>query len=77
MTEWEVCKCSRAFNTVHEKSPSVRSPPPSPTLTLVQTLTQIQGAGFAGEQSSVRQFHGGQFSDHGGDFTEGNFPVKI
>ena len=50
---------------------------PPLTLTFVQTLTQIQGAGFVGGESSVGQFHGGQYSDHGGNFTEGNFPVKI
>ena len=55
------------------KLPPVRFPP---TLTLAQTLTQIQGVGFVGggggEQSSV-----GQFSDHDGNFTWGNFPVTI
>ena len=50
------------------------------TLTLAQTLTQIQGTGLVGgvgEQSSVEQFQGGQFSDHDGNFTGGNFPVTI
>ena len=46
MTEWELCKCFRAFNTVHEKLPSVVLP--LPTLTLIQTLTQIQRDGFVG-----------------------------
>ena len=30
MTEWELCKCFRAFNTVHEKLSSVGLSPPYP-----------------------------------------------
>ena len=54
------------------------------TLTLAQTLTQIQATGRVGEgggESSVEQFQGGQFSDHDGNFTGGNlnsaFQTKI
>ena len=74
MKEWELCKCFRAFNTVHGKLLPVRFPL---TLTLAQTLTQIQGVGFVAGQSSVRQFQVGQLSDNGSNFTGGNFPVTI
>ena len=74
MKEWELYKCFRAFNTVHGKLSPVRFPL---TLTLAQTLTQIQGVGFVGRKSSVRQFEVGQLSDHDSNFTGGNFPVTI
>ena len=47
--EWELCKRFRAFNTVHGKLPPIRLPP---TLTLVQTLAQIQG-GFVGGGEAI------------------------
>ena len=90
MTEWELCKCFRAFNTVHEKLPSVglSPPPPPPTLSLVQTLTQIQQEGFVGGGGAIFrwaisretifrsrwQFYRRQFSSQN---LNGAFQIKI